>query len=428
MKTYTVYSEKKIDDTIQADLDIICHEILKNLMPVSILLAGSFGRGEGSILVVDGRVQPMHDYDILVIVDKKIPEQMLRKIESTIHHRFEFRQPASRESEFPEFSIHVFQTTPEDIVSYANAGSYEIKAGSRLLYGEDIRDTIPLTKNDIPVASGFHFLFQKFQMLAQFSFKNLKEAPDGMKKVNLVYQCGKTYIDMGTALSILGGFYRPSYRERNSFFPAEFEKNFPDLKKQIPDLEKKIDFFTRLKLRPDPDVINSLDPVALWFGTLQDLMTVTRYYLQTCHGKCSPDDISAFSSALYSYTRKEYFREQLGYYIRVKYGIHSNLGAILVNALYQRYTALEFYFRLKGQNRHTLHGLLETPILKFYSLTPVLLSAINQKGEVDPHLMEYFRTEFGKIVDDRPLSGHELDWDYARVSLLSASGLYSRLR
>ena len=49
--SYTLHKKRWIDDRIQRDLDIICEEILKDITPISILLIGAFGRGEGSVFL-----------------------------------------------------------------------------------------------------------------------------------------------------------------------------------------------------------------------------------------------------------------------------------------------------------------------------------------------------------------------------------------
>jgi hypothetical protein len=429
MGKFTVNKDKKTEEKIQGDMDVICDEILKNSTPVSILLTGSFGRGEGSVIVTDSRIMPLRDYDILLITEEKIPEQILKNIEGNIHDRLHYSRPETRNFKFSDFAITVYQTTIENINSYANIGSYEIKTSSRLLYGKEIRDQIPLTINDIPVASGFHFLFQKsIGLLSHFSTKYPDHPPEGQEKINLIYECGKTYIEMGTALCLLGGIYQPGYAKRNEIFRTECTRLFPDLAKKSPDLCRKIDFFTRLKLSPDPDVYDKIDPVALWFETRQDLADVIDYYMLTCYGKSSGTDMISLSNNLYQYAKKDYFFGQFSYFLRVRYGVNSDLLTILVNCLYQRYSAIEFYFRAKNKNKNTLRVLGESPILKIFSLAPVLLFSLNQNGKIDQRLLDYFHSEFKKIIGDRSVYGREQDWDYARSNLISASELYHRLK
>lgn len=429
MGKYTLQNDKKIDTKIQQDMDTICEEILKNSTPISILLTGSFGRGEGSVLVIDHEIIPLRDYDILVVMEETLPERVLKDIEGKIYDRLGYSRPETREFLFSDFAITVYQTTPGNIRSYANVGSYEIKTKSTLLYGNEIRDIIPLTLNEIPVASGLHFLFTKsVELLGYFSTTYLTEPPKGKEKIFLIYECGKAYIEMATALSILGGFYRPGYKQRNELFQTEFTKLFGDLEKKSSTLPEKINFYTSLKLYPDLEVFDTIDPVALWFETRDDLLSVLDYYMVSWYGQRSGPDTISLSKSLYSCTKNDYFQGQLQYFLRVHYGINNQFVATGVNYFYQRYTALEFYFRLKKERRNTLHVLMESPILKIFSLAPVLLASLSQNGQTNQQYLHYFHSEFRKIVFESQVSNLEHDWDYARSILVTASRTYNRLR
>ena len=69
--TYTY--NKKVQIRIISDLNIIKNELLKYIPEIkALILAGGFGRGEGSVLLQDGLVQPINDYDIYIILPEKI--------------------------------------------------------------------------------------------------------------------------------------------------------------------------------------------------------------------------------------------------------------------------------------------------------------------------------------------------------------------
>ena len=68
--TYTY--NKKVQIRIISDLNIIKNELLKYIPEIkALILAGGFGRGEGSVLLQDGLVQPINDYDIYIILPEK---------------------------------------------------------------------------------------------------------------------------------------------------------------------------------------------------------------------------------------------------------------------------------------------------------------------------------------------------------------------
>jgi len=70
--SYTQINDERIDNKIEQELQIVCEEILKVIKPVSIILFGGFGRGEGSAQISNGEVVLSKDYDTLLVVKKKL--------------------------------------------------------------------------------------------------------------------------------------------------------------------------------------------------------------------------------------------------------------------------------------------------------------------------------------------------------------------
>ncbi|SVB90683.1 uncharacterized protein METZ01_LOCUS243537, partial [marine metagenome] len=65
---FTIHDNQDIYHRISSDLDLITQIILNEFTNIeSIVLAGGFGRGEGSVLIVDNDIQPINDYDIYII-------------------------------------------------------------------------------------------------------------------------------------------------------------------------------------------------------------------------------------------------------------------------------------------------------------------------------------------------------------------------
>ena len=67
--TVHVKNKKDISNRINSDLDIITDIILAHFSNIeSLILAGGFGRREGSVLVHNDMIQPINDYDIYMII------------------------------------------------------------------------------------------------------------------------------------------------------------------------------------------------------------------------------------------------------------------------------------------------------------------------------------------------------------------------
>jgi len=66
---YTVYNNSAVDAAVEQDLQTIIARIIEEMPVISIVLIGGFGRGEGGVLLSDDDVQPVNDYDLLLVVE-----------------------------------------------------------------------------------------------------------------------------------------------------------------------------------------------------------------------------------------------------------------------------------------------------------------------------------------------------------------------
>ena len=76
---YTVYGPE-VNEAIQSDLDKITETILSQINPVSIILFGGFGKGEGSVEVLNNSITPLNDYDLYVVTPGQISDSIMEKI------------------------------------------------------------------------------------------------------------------------------------------------------------------------------------------------------------------------------------------------------------------------------------------------------------------------------------------------------------
>src|SRR3989344_9687553 len=79
MGKYTVYG-KSVDEKIQIQLNEICKVIVKYVNPISIILIGGFGRGEGSVIFKNREFIPINDYDIYAITSKKYSNKVIEEM------------------------------------------------------------------------------------------------------------------------------------------------------------------------------------------------------------------------------------------------------------------------------------------------------------------------------------------------------------
>ena len=88
-----INQDEKIAKRINGDLSIIQQIILENFNDVeSIILAGGFGRGEGSVLIHKEEVQPINDYDLYVITKFDNQKNIINKVRKLISSIIKIRQ------------------------------------------------------------------------------------------------------------------------------------------------------------------------------------------------------------------------------------------------------------------------------------------------------------------------------------------------
>ena len=80
MAKYTAYG-KKVDEYVQKNyFDKIIKSFVADCNPLSIILFGGFGKGEGSVQIIKGKPIPFNDFDLYVVTDKNLTDEELDKI------------------------------------------------------------------------------------------------------------------------------------------------------------------------------------------------------------------------------------------------------------------------------------------------------------------------------------------------------------
>ena len=131
---FTIHDTQNIDDRITFDLDLITQIILNQFTNVeSIILAGGFGRGEGSVLIVDNYIQPINDYDIYIITKNNSEIVDLENLRNSILKKVQIRQ----------VDIELIQTKKLKYLKPTMA-NYDLKYASYVFYGnKKILESIP---------------------------------------------------------------------------------------------------------------------------------------------------------------------------------------------------------------------------------------------------------------------------------------------
>jgi hypothetical protein len=266
MGTYTAYDLPQVDATVERHMERLKELCLARLGSDlnSLVLSGSFGRGEGSVLLhEDGWIEPLRDYDVRMVVEQPVPPVVLEQIRSEFMDSTGLGRADERFSGEQGFSITLEPLTREQLFSSfvrdCDLRAYDHLTASRIIYGKDYAPELRFPASDIPKVNGLRFLYQKMVGLVVHYARFRAQAGTGNTGQTLLYECDKTFIEICTALVLLAGVYVPSYRQRARLFSANWQTWFPELAKLLPELDDWIQIATWTKLYPpltspeDPD-------------------------------------------------------------------------------------------------------------------------------------------------------------------------------
>lgn len=142
---YTEHHNYNIDSQISQHMQIITHEILRSFGKVdSIILAGGFGRGEGTIKFLSNeKIKPLKDYDLFIISDNNISSREYSNLMDTIYAKLDI-DPLARLSAAPGIFSITLQIIPKKKLDRLppDISTIDLKFASKVIYGKDLRTKI----------------------------------------------------------------------------------------------------------------------------------------------------------------------------------------------------------------------------------------------------------------------------------------------
>jgi len=343
---------EKFKSTFQQYLDITVKTVLKFLRDscISIYLIGSFGKDEGSLYCENNVVQPMRDFDILIVTTKHIEQDILRSITDEIHEKIGLTSPTKAVLE--DFSIWITYSTisellkPSPLLKY-----YELKIASRHLYGIDIRKLINIELMDLSLYNGILILFTKVNgLLILYPL-----SPRSYKRVlNYVYEILKIYTEISTVFSLLDkSIYRPSFSERCEEFYRKYTIKLPALFEFIPTLNLYIPSACKIRKLLGPTLISNIDLEIANKHVVETLDKIISLYIKLGYGINIPlegfstsDHITLNKVGLLSLT--EFFSKYLEKTLIRSRFLTKILGLIIAR-IYIQYSNLIFFIRARRE-------------------------------------------------------------------------------
>jgi hypothetical protein len=335
-------------------IEALKEEIVSNLHPKSIILIGSFGKGEVTVIEDGGNLKFLSDCEVIIIPNKYVfNRDKIEKISDNFYEKTNLKVDISGVilSVYLLFPFLSRKLRPTMAI-------YDLKYGSKVIYGKDYLERIPNFKpGDIPLWEGIRLLFNRMaEALEHFSLKNPSE--------EMVYWTDKIVLACQDALLLSLGEYHFSYRKRNEMFQSLFPECFGGLEDELPNF---LGFTIEATERKLNGTMNVNDPVEYWFDAAKMCDKVFRYVIKKDMG-IEFNDYLEFQE---KYLRNIKIRtDSCGFFTHPMY---QNLRSVMkMLVLGHRFPTIKQIWKVSIPWTHAV-----------YSMIPIFYFDVSKDGKVD---------------------------------------------
>jgi hypothetical protein len=413
MGTYTIHEDPEVDEQIESKIQAIVAKLTKAFPEIySVILTGGFGKGEGSITITDSIVKPLRDFDFIVVFEKHVPKRQFERFVANLHLSKELE--SIYEYKYArDFALDIHATTVKNPNSYPDVVTFDLKE-SRVVYGKDIRSSIMIESNKIPLRSGARMLFQKSTALVGVMSSDVmkKGFETTEAKDNFIRETTKAYVEISSALCMLAYRYDAHARKRLQILRDIYTERFQEFSKDHPSLIERIETSTNYKLDPHSNPI-TINPVKLWFQTRDDLGEVAKLYFKEYLG-LDFKEWASYIQSVEKILRKTYYIPLIDNLLSIK-GIPRN--RCLVNSMNALYNLKENLDLAKKSDKYNARVLLSrtSASIRFLCACFLLLFALNPDGTIIDEYVQKVDKNLGFVkLNKDPAS----TWDRARLKCL----------
>jgi hypothetical protein len=397
MGKYTVLNDSQIDQTIEDHMRRIVDEITTRMSPDSIILRGSFGRGEGSIMIREGKPHFLSDYEIDVTTKSPFHRSLFARLTKKLSDEFGMQAGIRwmRPDCFIKDRIGPFPIGE----AKPTISLYEFRYGSQVLWGRDLfADSPPINPDDINLMSGLNLLLNR--MAESFFYMSLDD--DYMDSEGLTYYwINKAVLACAESILLVNRKYHFSYHERGKRFSelSEDRLNLPDGNvDQIKDLVKKA---TEFKLRPNletyPHTVRET-----WLQVLPFCEVTLRWLVENLMEK-RISQISEFPRVFIDYTKEN-----------TKYDQGKLSLLVNLHEIYRAFHSRHWPPVFSGENR---------PYYLVYSTVPLIFLSYGESKS--RRVLQTAREIIGEMSAlQPPLPDLDEEWNYLRQQLVKLWKVY----
>jgi hypothetical protein len=246
MGKFTELNHPLAEQTIEAHLQRIVAAVRSRMEPEAIILRGSFGRGEGSVMIQDRKLRFLSDYEIDVATFSPLYRSLFRELSHQL--TVEFGVETSLRWVRPDYMrtnrVGPLPMGPAPIT----ISLYESRYGSRTLYGQDVINSGPtVDPRQIQLESGIRLVLNR---MAESLYYMPGASDITHDELEVLYWVNKTILACAESLLLLWGQYHFSYKERGRRFAAMASDRLVFMHGQGVILSDLVSRATEFKLRP----------------------------------------------------------------------------------------------------------------------------------------------------------------------------------
>jgi hypothetical protein len=378
MGKYVAFDDPIVDETVASHMQRISAAIRARMQPEAIVLRGSFGRGEGSVLIEQAKLTFLSDYEINVVTASPGYRSLFRTLSEQLTTELGVSTGIAwmHPDYFRKNRIAMFSMGPAPV----SICLYETRYGSQILYGRDVLHAAPpIDVSEIPLTSGLSLLLNRMAESLPCLPQAEDDRPDDWQSV---YWLNKLVLACVESLLLAWGQYHYSYRERGNRFRTLATERLEFLGKDAFTLAELGERATRFKLQPQRDLYpDSLH--ATWLQVVSICDSVFRHLAARVLGSEVDACYTDYSSR---YLQHEACRHQ-----------SSPTQHVL-------YKALDVYkFGRKGR---IVPNLLSRNITSqvIYSVVPLLFAAWSRPDATASSMLDQARRQMATVSSARPVA------------------------
>ena len=252
MSTFPLCGEDRHEAAIRGLIDGCVDFVRRRLSPrtlIGVVLAGSFARGEGSVLSVDGRLKVLGDIEFFVVLAGAGDYRRLRAEMATWGPEAAAILGGDRvqaEVEFGPVHVDYLHRRPHPSIFV-----YDLRHHGKVLWGPpDLLEAMPaFGAEDISREDALRLLFNR--TIEQLDAYDRLATLEGEGFLDVGYQRVKLVLDLAGSALAFSGSHCASYGQRPAAL-ARLVKETPSLARRLPQsFGRDLAIATRVKLAPE---------------------------------------------------------------------------------------------------------------------------------------------------------------------------------